>query len=296
MGIRPSLLMGKLRLFRDLRNSEKLLKNRARVRRQVRRFPRAEASSNGSTVTPHCSTITSPTFGFPTCFSPCLLWCILTFFLFSLFCYSLCCMRLWTACAAEVTSEFVVVHACLEETWPLLLPNAGLCADKASSALPHSVRSGACVLVARNTSLLVAKASVTQKSCSSPRRTGIQSRTFHCLRQTLPFRGTLVRHAHCGRQMLPLRGSLVYTRFHRSRYPPAVGQFTVPFFLFFVIVVHVVGILHIFKGPTRRVQQVRLFLCSFVLYMPWIPGEHRRGIRVVECVTAHHRGFEEVSE
>ena len=49
-------------------------------------------------------------------------------FLFSLFCYSLCCMRLWTACAAEIKSEFVVVHACLEETWLLLLPNAGLCA------------------------------------------------------------------------------------------------------------------------------------------------------------------------
>ena len=33
----------------------------------------------------------------------------------------------------------------------------------------------------------------------------------------------------------------------------------------------VVGNLHIFKGPTRRVQRVRLFLCSFVLYRPWIP-------------------------
>ena len=29
--------------------------------------------------------------------------------------------------------------------------------------------------------------------------------------------------------------------------------------------------------------------------MPWIPGEHRRGIRAVECVTAHLRGFEEDS-
>ena len=29
--------------------------------------------------------------------------------------------------------------------------------------------------------------------------------------------------------------------------------------------------------------------------MPWIPGEHRRGICAVECVTAHGlRGFEEV--
>ena len=48
--------------------------------------------------------------------------------------------------------------------------------------------------------------------------------------------------------------------------------------------------------PTRRVQRVQLFLCSFVLYMPWIPGEHRRGICAVECVAAHLRGFEEVSE
>ena len=29
--------------------------------------------------------------------------------------------------------------------------------------------------------------------------------------------------------------------------------------------------------------------------MPWIPGEHRRGIRAVECVAAHLRGFEEDS-
>ena len=29
--------------------------------------------------------------------------------------------------------------------------------------------------------------------------------------------------------------------------------------------------------------------------MPWIPGEHRRGICDVECVTAHLRGFEEDS-
>ena len=57
----------------------------------------------------------------------------------------------------------------------------------------------------------------------------------------------------------------------------------------------VVGNLHIFKGPTRRVQRVRLFLCSFVLYMPWISGEHRREICAVGCVTAHLRGFEEDS-
>ena len=29
--------------------------------------------------------------------------------------------------------------------------------------------------------------------------------------------------------------------------------------------------------------------------MPWIPGEHRRGIYAVECVAAHLRGFEEDS-
>ena len=45
--------------------------------------------------------------------------------------------------------------------------------------------------------------------------------------------------------------------------------------------------------PTRRLQRVRLFLRSFVLYRPWIPGEHRRGICAVECVAAHLRGFEE---
>ena len=60
---------------------------------------------------------------------------------------------------------------------------------------------------------------------------------------------------------------------------------------------------HIFVGlkrtrdqkSTRRLQGVRLFLCTLVLYRPWIPGEHRRGICAVECVTAHLRGFEEVS-
>ena len=29
--------------------------------------------------------------------------------------------------------------------------------------------------------------------------------------------------------------------------------------------------------------------------MPWIPGEHRRGTCVVECVAAHLRGFDEDS-
>ena len=38
-----------------------------------------------------------------------------------------------------------------------------------------------------------------------------------------------------------------------------------------------------------------LFLRSFVLYRPWIPGEHRRGTSAVECVAAHLRGFEEDS-
>ena len=65
--------------------------------------------------------------------------------------------------------------------------------------------------------------------------------------------------------------------------------------LFFFIVVHVVGNLHMFKGPTRRLQRVRLFQRSFVLYRPSISGEHRRGICAVECVTAHLRGFEEDS-
>ena len=65
--------------------------------------------------------------------------------------------------------------------------------------------------------------------------------------------------------------------------------------MFFFIVVHVARNLHFFKGPNRRVQRVRLFLCSFVLYMPWIPGEHRRGIWAGECVAAHLRGFEEDS-
>ena len=54
--------------------------------------------------------------------------------------------------------------------WLLLLPNAGLCADKARSALPHSVRSGACVYVARNNSLLVTKASVAIRNRPTPVR------------------------------------------------------------------------------------------------------------------------------
>ena len=37
------------------------------------------------------------------------------------------------------------------------------------------------------------------------------------------------------------------------------------------------------------------FYVPFVLYMPWIPGEHRRGTCAVECVAAHLRGFEEDS-
>ena len=46
---------------------------------------------------------------------------------------------------------------------------------------------------------------------------------------------------------------------------------------------------------TRRLQRVQLFLRSFELYRPWIPGEHRRGICAVECTSAHLRGFEEDS-
>ena len=48
-------------------------------------------------------------------------------------------------------------------------------------------------------------------------------------------------------------------------------------------------------GFARRLQRVRLFLRSLVLYRPWIPGEHRRGTCAVECVAAHLRGFEEDS-
>ena len=53
------------------------------------------------------------------------------------------------------------------------------------------------------------------------------------------------------------------------------------------------------RGPDARVQLAvgnakgpddfngqRLFPRSFVLYRPWISGEHRRGICAVECVTA----------
>ena len=195
--------------------------------------------------------------------------------------------------------SFVVVHACLEETWLLLLPNAGLCADKARSALPHSVRSGACVFVARNTSLLVAEASVTQKSCSSPRRTSIQSRTFHCLRQTLPFRGTLVRHDG----NIPTVGGKCFPCAEVLSIPGSTGLvihqqwFSSP--CRFLVLCH--------YGACRRDSShlqgtdqtcstgtvISMFVCTV---HAWIPGEHRRGIRAVECVTAHLRGFEEVSE
>ena len=46
---------------------------------------------------------------------------------------------------------------------------------------------------------------------------------------------------------------------------------------------------------TTRLQRVRLFPRSFVLYRPWISGEHCRGICAVECVIARLRGFEEDS-
>ena len=50
---------------------------------------------------------------------------------------------------------------------------------------------------------------------------------------------------------------------------------------------------HIFAGLKRTRDQKST--CSFVLYRPWIPGEHRRGTCAVECVAAHLRGFEEDS-
>ena len=40
---------------------------------------------------------------------------------------------------------------------------------------------------------------------------------------------------------------------------------------------------------------INLAVHGDLLCMPWFPGEHRRGIRAVECVTAHLRGCEEVS-
>ena len=40
---------------------------------------------------------------------------------------------------------------------------------------------------------------------------------------------------------------------------------------------------------------INLAVHGDLLGMPWIPGEHRRGIRAVECVAAHLRGFEEES-
>ena len=44
---------------------------------------------------------------------------------------------------------------------------------------------------------------------------------------------------------------------------------------------------------TRRYQQLRLFLRSFVLDRLWIPDEHGRGICAGECVAAHLRWFDE---
>ena len=157
-------------------------------------FLRAEASSNGSTVTPHCSTITSPTFGFPMCFSPCLLWCILTFFFFLCFA-TLCAVCDCGQLVPQRSNPSLLLYTLASRRRGYCCCQMLVCVPiRQRSALQHSVRSGAFVFVARNISLLVAKACVTQKSCSSPRRTSIQSRTFHCLRQTLPFRGTLVRH------------------------------------------------------------------------------------------------------
>ena len=49
------------------------------------------------------------------------------------------------------------------------------------------------------------------------------------------------------------------------------------------------------QGPSRRLQEVRLFIRAFVLYSPWITGEHCQGTSAVECVAAHPRGFEEDS-
>ena len=61
-----------------------------------------------------------------------------------------------------------------------------------------------------------------------------------------------------------------------------------------VIVVHAVGNPHLFMGPDDF-NGYGLFPRSFVLYRPWIPGENRRELCAVECVTAHLRGFEEDS-
>ena len=68
------------------------------------------------------------------------------------------------------------------------------------------------------------------------------------------------------------------------------GLHEVPFSLFFFIVVHVVGNLHMFKGPDDfngyGYFYVRLYCIGC-----WIPGEHRQGICAVECVTTRLRGF-----
>ena len=50
-----------------------------------------------------------------------------------------------------------------------------------------------------------------------------------------------------------------------------------------VIVVHAVG--NLFKGPDD--------FNGYRYFHVWIPGERRRGICAVECVTAHLRGFDE---
>ena len=49
------------------------------------------------------------------------------------------------------------------------------------------------------------------------------------------------------------------------------------------------------QGPSKRLQEVRLFLRAFALYSPWITGEHCQGASPVECVAAQLRGFEEDS-
>ena len=60
--------------------------------------------------------------------------------------------------------------------------------------------------------------------------------------------------------------------------------------LSFFTVVHVVGNLHLFKGPddsTSTGTVISMFFCTVRAL------EHRRGMCAVVCVTAHLRGFEE---